>query len=76
MIEVMEPLHINEGDLAKDIRSILQRVETGAEMLVSACPTCEMVLKNAAAAAEGRPIVVKDLNDLLWKALKKSGKDE
>jgi len=34
-----------------------------------------MVLKNAAAAAEGRPLVVKDLNDLLWKALKKSGKN-
>jgi antitoxin (DNA-binding transcriptional repressor) of toxin-antitoxin stability system len=30
----MEPLHISEGDLAKDIRSILQRVETGAEVIV------------------------------------------
>jgi antitoxin (DNA-binding transcriptional repressor) of toxin-antitoxin stability system len=30
----MEPLHINEGDLAKDIRSILQRVEAGAEVVI------------------------------------------
>jgi antitoxin (DNA-binding transcriptional repressor) of toxin-antitoxin stability system len=30
----MEPLHISEGDLAKDIRSILQRVETGAEVVI------------------------------------------
>jgi predicted nucleic acid-binding protein len=30
----MEPLHISEGDLAKDIRSILKRVETGSEVIV------------------------------------------
>ena len=30
----MEPLHISEGDLAKDVRSILKRVETGAEVIV------------------------------------------
>jgi antitoxin (DNA-binding transcriptional repressor) of toxin-antitoxin stability system len=30
----MEPLHISENDLAKDIRSILQRVETGAEVII------------------------------------------
>ena len=34
MISDMEPLHISEGDLAKDVRSILQRVETGAEIVV------------------------------------------
>jgi len=34
MIPGMEPLHISEGDLAKNIRSILQRVETGAEVIV------------------------------------------
>ena len=33
MIPGMEPLHISEGDLAKDVRSILQRVETGAEVV-------------------------------------------
>ena len=30
----METLHISEGDLAKDVRSILRRVETGAEIIV------------------------------------------
>ena len=34
MIRNMEPLHISEGDLAKDIRSILKRVETGAEVII------------------------------------------
>jgi antitoxin (DNA-binding transcriptional repressor) of toxin-antitoxin stability system len=34
MISDMEPLHISEGDLAKDVRSILQRVETGAEIVI------------------------------------------
>jgi antitoxin (DNA-binding transcriptional repressor) of toxin-antitoxin stability system len=30
----MEPLHISEGDLARDVRSILKRVETGGEVIV------------------------------------------
>jgi antitoxin (DNA-binding transcriptional repressor) of toxin-antitoxin stability system len=30
----MEPLHISVSDLAKDIRAILQRVETGAEVII------------------------------------------
>ena len=32
----MEPLvlHITEADLAKDLRSILQRVQTGAEVII------------------------------------------
>jgi antitoxin (DNA-binding transcriptional repressor) of toxin-antitoxin stability system len=30
----MEPLHISESDLAKDVRSILQRVETGVEVII------------------------------------------
>lgn len=30
----MEPLHISEGDLAKDIRSVLKRVETGSEVII------------------------------------------
>jgi antitoxin (DNA-binding transcriptional repressor) of toxin-antitoxin stability system len=33
MIASME-LHISEGDLARDVRSILQRVETGAEIII------------------------------------------
>lgn len=34
MIRDMEPLHISEGDLAKDVRSILNRVETGGEVII------------------------------------------
>lgn len=34
MIPSMEPLHISEGDLAKDVRSVLKRVETGAEVII------------------------------------------
>jgi antitoxin (DNA-binding transcriptional repressor) of toxin-antitoxin stability system len=30
----MEPLHISEGDLERDIRSILKRVETGGEVII------------------------------------------
>ena len=30
----MQPLRINEGDLAKDVRSILHRVEAGAEVTI------------------------------------------
>jgi antitoxin (DNA-binding transcriptional repressor) of toxin-antitoxin stability system len=34
MIPGMEPLHISGGDLVKDVRSILKRVETGGEVIV------------------------------------------
>ena len=34
MIPGMKPLHISEGDLARDARSILKRVETGGEVIV------------------------------------------
>ena len=34
MVQDMEPLHITEGDLANDIRTILRRVEAGAEVIV------------------------------------------
>jgi antitoxin (DNA-binding transcriptional repressor) of toxin-antitoxin stability system len=30
----MEPLHVSEGDLAKHIRAILQRVESGTEVII------------------------------------------
>ncbi|MCL4855277.1 MAG: hypothetical protein KJZ78_28275 [Bryobacteraceae bacterium] len=30
----MEPLRISEGELAKDVRSILKRVETGSEIII------------------------------------------
>jgi len=34
MMAAMEPLHISEADLAKNIGAILQRVQTGGEVIV------------------------------------------
>ncbi|MBV9406025.1 MAG: hypothetical protein JO211_11820 [Acidobacteriaceae bacterium] len=36
MIGCMEPLvlHISEADLVRDVRAVLQRVETGAEIII------------------------------------------
>ena len=34
MIPGIESLHVSEGDLARDVRPILKRVETGAEVIV------------------------------------------
>jgi antitoxin (DNA-binding transcriptional repressor) of toxin-antitoxin stability system len=34
MITDMEPLHMTEGDFARDGRSILKRVETGSEVVI------------------------------------------
>jgi len=34
MIPGMETLHISERDLSRDVRSILNRVETGSEVVV------------------------------------------
>lgn len=34
MIPSMEPLHISESDLAKDVQSILKRVETEGEVII------------------------------------------
>jgi antitoxin (DNA-binding transcriptional repressor) of toxin-antitoxin stability system len=34
MMAAMEPLHISEAELAKNIGAILQRVQTGAEVIV------------------------------------------
>jgi len=43
----MERLHISEGDLAKDVRTILRQVETGAEIIIE---------RNARAVAVIRPV--------------------
>lgn len=43
---------------------------TGAELLLTSCPTCEAVLKRAAANYKKRKIVVRDISDILWQAFK------
>jgi antitoxin (DNA-binding transcriptional repressor) of toxin-antitoxin stability system len=46
----MEPrvLHISEADLAKDVRSVLERVESGAEVIVERDDRAIAVLRAAA----------------------------
>jgi hypothetical protein len=47
MITGMDPLHITEGDLANDIRSILRHVETGAEVIVEGDAQAVAVIRPA-----------------------------
>lgn len=47
-------------------RRIEQAKATGADLLVTPCPTCEQVLKKA---SKGE-IQVRNISDLIWKALK------
>lgn len=49
MIGGMEPqvLHITEADLARDVRAILQRVETGAEIIIERDAQPVAVLRSA-----------------------------
>ena len=49
-------------------KRINQAVETGAETLVTLCPTCELNLKNAA-QANGSKIQVRNMLDLIYEAL-------
>ena len=50
MIPGVELLHISEGDLARDVRSILQRVETGAEIVIERDAQPVAVIRPAAPA--------------------------
>jgi prevent-host-death family protein len=47
MIRGMEPLHISELDLAKDLQAVLRRVETGTEIIIE---------RNAQPVAVIRPV--------------------
>jgi glycolate oxidase len=54
-------------------KRIRQAIATGADILVTACPTCEQVLSKAAnrLSEKGEPkIKVKEIFDLLWDAVK------
>ena len=46
----MDPLHITEGELAKDVRSILRRVETGEEVIIERDALPVAVIRPAAPA--------------------------
>ncbi len=66
---------MSDVNLSDDIAilRIKQAIETGAPLLITPCPTCEQVLKKAAATVrekgEGN-ITVKNLSDVVWKALR------
>jgi heterodisulfide reductase subunit D len=65
-------LESHNADLALRIaqRRIQQAVETGAEVIVSACQQCERTLSNAARAARVR-IRVMDINEVVLQAMEK-----
>ena len=55
------------------LNHIREAIDTGAEICVTSCPTCETVLKKAAktVAEQGEPsITVRNIEDLIWKGLK------
>ena len=56
------------GDIAE--ARIREALETGADTLVTACPTCEQVLRKAASSVKEGKITVKELSDVLWDAVK------
>ncbi len=63
-------LLVTDRELADRLaeKRVKQALETGAEYLVTLCPTCELNLKNAAEKLNGR-LKVKNVLDLLWEAL-------
>ncbi len=59
------------------LNRIKEAMDTGVDTLVTSCPTCEQVLKKAAkeiGEREGKNMVVRNIEDILWKGLKKGGK--
>jgi glycolate oxidase len=47
-----------------------EAADTGADILVTACPTCEQVLRRAASEFKERKIAVKELSDVIWDSIK------
>jgi heterodisulfide reductase subunit D len=65
---------MSDAKLSEDIAlvRIRQAIDTGADTLVTSCPTCETVLKKAATAIkelEGKDIQVRSIEDIIWKGL-------
>jgi Fe-S oxidoreductase len=52
---------------------IKEALETGVDTVVTSCPTCETVLKKATTEIgknDGENIVVRNIEDIIWKGLK------
>ena len=66
---------MTDQELSNDIakKRIREALETGVDTLVTSCPTCETTLKKAAqeiSEKEGKTIVVRSMEDIIWKGLK------
>ena len=63
-------LLVTDNELADRLaeKRVRQAMETGADYLVTLCPTCELNLKNAAKQFDGE-LRVKNVLDLLWEAI-------
>lgn len=57
---------------------IREAMDTDVDTLITSCPTCEQVLKKAASEiseSDGKNIVVRNIEDIIWKGLKKNDED-
>ena len=66
---------MSDPELSDDIalKRIQQAIDTGADTIITSCPTCEATLKKAAATTnerDGTHIVVRNIEDIIWKGLK------
>ncbi len=66
---------MSDAALSDDIAMarVREALDTGADTIVTACPTCETVLRkaaNAAAAKGERVLQVRSIEDIIWKAVK------
>ncbi|PNX49378.1 MAG: hypothetical protein BV459_00080 [Thermoplasmata archaeon M11B2D] len=58
------------NEIAK--KRIHEALDTGTNILVTACPTCEQVLKKAAqeiAENEGKTMTIRSIEDIIWQGL-------
>lgn len=65
---------MTDQELSNDIakKRIREALDTGADTIVTSCPTCETTLKKAAqeiSETEGKTISVRNIEDLIWKGL-------
>ena len=64
------------NDIAK--KRIHEALDTGTDILVTACPTCEQVLKKAAqevAETEGKTISIRSIEDIIWQGIQEGKKN-
>jgi Fe-S oxidoreductase len=66
---------MTDQDLSLDIskKRIQEAIDTGVDVLVTSCPTCEQVLKKAATVIneeKGKNMTIRSIEDIIWKGLK------